>query len=282
MPSAAAKTPPFLSSFEAWVAADTRGLPMVQFRTAFAAVWLVYDFLDLTLHATERLRNWASLEPTLGLAGLQAGLVVCELVMLLGAPLGAVRPAMALAAALRGAEWFFYFRLNDFAYYAVTALLLAHTRATGSVFGAARPASDRPSLPSMIPRWPVDVLLFETAWIYFATGLMKLNDTWLSGRHLWVRLQYLGMAHDWPFPTLFHRCADSLPCDSVMAYMGVGGELTLALLLAARARRLFVVLLALGIHGFGAIGTNVWFFGPSLIAQVFFLSAPSRHKALPP
>ena len=55
---------------------------------------------------------------------------------------------------------------------------------------------------------------------------------------------------------------------------GAMAELSLGALLLVRPRRRIVLPLALGIHIFGALMTNVWFFGPSLIAQIAFLTAP--------
>jgi uncharacterized membrane protein YphA (DoxX/SURF4 family) len=95
---------------------------------------------------------------------------------------------------------------------------------------------------------------------------------WLSGGHLFVRLRYLIVAYDWPYPHALARCAESLPCDAVLAWCGAGAELLLGILLAAGVARRYVVPLAVGIHLFGALALNVFFFGASMVAQVALLS----------
>jgi hypothetical protein len=256
MPSAAA------DRFKAWVAADAPAAPVARFRVAFAAIWLVYDLLDLWTCGTARIDDWLGTGSPPGLVALQAALIACELAVVVGAPARLVPGAMLVAAVLRAIEWNTYLRLNDFAYFAVTALILAHARAP----------SREPSRDAVGPRWPRDVLVWQAAWIYFATGLMKLNPTWLSGRHLYVRLEYLRTAFGWHYPEMAIRCADSLPCDAALAWCGVGAELLLAALLVLRPGRRLVAPLVVGIHTFGALATNVWFFGPSLIAQVTLLA----------
>jgi hypothetical protein len=231
MPSTAAER------FRSWVAAESSAAPLVRFRVAFGAIWLAYDLTDVLGSGTARIHNW------LGTT----------------AP-----PVLLLAALLRAAEWQTYLHLNDFAYYAVTALILAHARAPGGLLGM-------PLADMRAPRWPRDVLVLEAAWIYFATALMKTNPTWLSGKHLFVRLEYM-RALGWPYPDVVERCADSLRCDGALAAMGVLAELTLAGLLVLHPRRRLVTPIALGIHVVGALATNVWFFGPSLVAQVALLT----------
>jgi hypothetical protein len=262
MPSAA------LERFTAWVQREEPGDALARFRVAFAGIWLVYDVLDLSLGGTAHCLNWAASEAPSGLVGLQVGLILFEASLLLGWPGGVARPVTFMAAWARGLEWWLYFRLNDFAYYAVTAVILAHAQPEYRFLRAKGP------LPAVAPRWPRDLLLLQAGWIYFATALMKANPTWLSGRHLYVRLEYLRYAFGWPFPGLVNRCADSLGCDAVLALFGIMGELTLAVLLVLRPRRWLTTPLVVGIHFFGAMATNVWFFGPSLIAQVGLLSRP--------
>ncbi len=258
---------PATERFVAWAHAEGDAAPLVRFRRAFAAIWLVYDLLDLTTCGTARIHDWLGTGSPARLVALQAGLVACEMVMLVGRPANLVATFTIAAAVLRGLEWREFLRLNDFAYFAVIALILAHAE-TGGVRRA------------RTPRWPRDVLVWQAAWIYAATGLMKLNPTWLSGRHLFVRLEYL-RALGWPYPAVVARCADALPCDATLAWLGVGAELALAILLVVRPRRWLVTPLAVGIHAFGALATNVWFFGPSLVAQVALLtSAQGRQDAL--
>jgi hypothetical protein len=251
--------------FRAWVAADTRAAPLVRFRVAFGVIWGVYDVLDLAGSGTARIHDWIGTTAPAGLVSLQLGLIACELVMVLGGPVGWAPVAALVAVVLRAVEWHTYLELNDFLYYAVTALILAQARGPGGLLRM--PAKD-----ALVPRWPRDVLVLQAAWIYFATALLKMNHTWLSGRHLFVRLEYMRAAFGWPYPDVVNRCADSLSCDAALATMGVLAELTLACLLIVRPRRWLVTPLAIGIHLFGALATNVWFFGPSLVAQVAFLT----------
>jgi hypothetical protein len=260
------------SRLRVWAQRETAAAPLVRFRVAFASIWLLYDVLDVTLSGTARLHNWAAPSAPLGLVAIQLGLIVGEALMVLGAPGAFVAPATLMAAALRGVEWYAYFPLNDFAYCALTALILAHVSAPG---GALR----MPASAAQTPRWPRDVLVLQAAWIYFATGALKLNPEWLSGRHLFVRLQYLHEALGWHYPVTVLRCADSLPCDATLAILGVVAELTLAALLVLRPRRRIVAPLAVAIHAFGALATNVWFFGPSLVAQVAFLTGDGKPGA---
>ena len=251
--------------FRAWASRLEPASTLVRFRMAFGAIWLVYDVIDLLGSGTARITDWLGTTAPSGLVFLQLGLIACELLMVLGEPVAFAAPATLVAALLRGLEWRTYLRLNDFAYYAVTALILGHSGARGGLF---RP----PAEGSTARRWPRDVLVLQAAWIYFATGLLKLNPSWLSGRHLFVRLEYLHSVLAWPYPGLMNRCAEALPCDAVLAWTGVMGELSLACLLAFHRRRRFALPLAIMIHGFGGLGTNVWFFGPSLVAQIACLT----------
>jgi len=253
--------------FSRWVAAETSPRAIARFRIAFAAIWLVYDAIDLFTGATAHQLDPVDPFPAAwALRGLQLVLVFGECALLLG-----VRPrtaALVCAGARAVVAWRF-FPLNDFLYFSVTALLLALARSGGAMALGAR-AEER------VPRWPRDLLVLQAAWIYFASGLLKLNPVWLSGGHLFVRLQYLGAARNWPYPHLFGRCAASLACESVLAWCGAGAEVLLAVLLAAGVRRRFVVPLAIGIHGFAAAALNVFFFGASMVAQVALLAPWGR------
>ena len=251
--------------FGRWLARDVPASPLVWFRVAFGAIWLVYDVLDLIGSGTAHISDWLSSTPPPGLLVLQLGLIACELSLVTGKPRRGVPAAALFAALLRGIEWRTYLELNDFAYYVVTALILGHVRAEGGLL-------ELPTKASQTPRWPRDVLVFAAAWIYFATALLKANATWLSGRHLFVRLEYLRAALGWPYPDVVNRCAESLGCDGALALAAVVSELTLACLLVLRPRRRLVAPIAIVIHGVGALLTNVWFFGPSLVAQVVLLT----------
>ena len=161
------------------------------------------------------------------------------------------------------------FPFNDFYYYIVVCLLLA--------------------IPGN-PRWRHDVLLLQTAWIYAATALLKVNADWLSGGHLFVRAGYLWNAGGWPHIGAFRACSESLACTAVLARGAVAGELLLAALLFARRGRPLAIALAVGIHLFAALMLNVWFFGASMVAQVALLfptrpdgsGAPVELRISPP
>jgi len=238
--------------------------PLRSFRLAFAAIWLVYDVSDLATSATGNLGNWLETAAPRELQWLQAGLIATEVGLLL---LGGrwVLPLGAAAALLRVLEYRGYLRLNDFAYYVATVAILANTRGPGLL--------SRGTDKELVPRWPRDVLVWQAAWMYLATGTLKLSPAWLSGGHLWVRFEYLA-ALGWHYPAVVRQCVDSLACDRVLAVMGVVGEIGLGVLLFVRPRRRLVLPIAIAIHGFGALMTNVWFFGPSLVAQVGLLLTP--------
>jgi hypothetical protein len=249
--------------------------PLRSFRLAFAGIWLVYDVFDLTGSGTAQINDWSSAAAPAGLVELQTGLIACELALLL---LGGrwILPVGALAAVLRALEWDTYLRLNDFAYFIVTMAIVANTRGEGLL----PRRSSSPNAP-LVPAWPRDVLLWQAGWMYLATGVLKLNPSWLSGGHLWVRFQYLA-ALGWPYPGLVRRCTESLGCDRVLSLFGVLGELTLAGLLLFRPQRRLALPVAIAVHGFAMVMTNVWFFGPSLIAEVGFLTNGPRARATVP
>jgi Vitamin K-dependent gamma-carboxylase len=258
----------------ACVARETAGWSTRAFRIAFAAIWLLYDTLDLAGSATARLADWTAIRAPVGLASTQAGLIVCEMALVF---LGDrwVLPIGGLAVVLRVVEWS-SFHLNDFAYYAVTMAVLAHTRGPGLLARRGRTAE---ADEGRATRWPRDVLLWQAGWMYVATGLLKLNPSWLSGRHLLVRFRYLA-ALGWPYPTFIRHCTDSLRCDHVLAVAGAAAELCLGALLLLRPSRRIALPLVIAIHGFGALMTNVWFLGASLVAQVGLL-AESRSDVRP-
>jgi hypothetical protein len=255
----------------AWVARETAGWNLRAFRIAFAAIWLLYDSLDLAGSSTARLVDWSAIKAPARLASTQAGLIVCELCLVL---VGGrwVLPVGACAVILRAVELSHY-HLNDFAYYIVTMAVLAHTRGPGLLAWRDRAGE---AGEERAARWPRDVLVWQVGWMYLATGLLKLNPSWLSGGHLLVRFRYLA-ALDWPYPTFIRHCTDSLGCDHALAIAGATAELGLGVLLLLRPERRIVLPLAIAIHGFGALMTNVWFFGASLVAQVGLL-AESRPR----
>ena len=262
MPSSAAER------FSRWVGAETPPRALARFRIAFASIWLVYDAIDVCTGATAHQLNPVEPFPaTWALRSLQIVLVLAEGALLLG-----VRPrtaALVCAGARVAVAWRF-FPLNDFIYFSVTAFILSFAR-SGAAIALGGRAEGR------IPRWPQDLLVLQAAWIYFASGLLKLNPVWLSGGHLFVRLQYAIAAYHWPYPRAFERCAASLACDAVLAWCGAGAELLLAVLLAAGVRRRFVVPLAVAIHAFAALALNVFFFGASMLAHVALLRRGDRR-----
>lgn len=236
--------------FERWTRAETPADPIRRFRIAFASIWLVYDVLDIAFHGTA-VTQWIGGRPTGLLTALQALLVVSELGLLLG-----LRPrACALAAFfLRAVVAWKFFALNDFFYFCVTALVLAQFRLEG----------DREQ------GWPRDVLIWQTAWIYFATALLKTSRVWLSGGHLFVRQEYLA-ATGWPYPAFYRSFISALAGNAILAWMGIAMEFLLAGMLLFRAPRRWALALAVAVHGFAALTVNVWFFGASMIAKVAFL-----------
>lgn len=227
----------------------------LRFVRFFGALWLAYDLLDVVVHGTESITG-AYAWPVLAhaLLGVQLALVAAELAVVL-----LPRPwlALGLLAVVRGIEVLVFFRLNDFVYCGVTAVVLTQLR-----------PRDR---GGDSPAWPRQVLRGQTAWIYFATAVLKLNQGFLSGGNLWVRHQYLATAQHWPYPGFYRRWVDTLSGNAALAWAGVAAELTLALLLAVGAPRRLTLPLAVGIHAFGALAMNVWFFGASMVAQVAFV-----------
>jgi hypothetical protein len=241
----------------AWVEADAPHARVARFRRAFALIWLGYDALDLILGGTA-----GNLDLPLGhrpalLTACQLGLIGVQAGMALNRP---TAPLFALLAAiLRGFE-LTVFGVNDFYYYTVICLWLA--------------------VPGN-PRWRYDLLLIQTAWLYAATGLLKVNADWLSGGHLFVRAGYLWEAVGWPHPRPLEACSQTLACTAALAKGAVAAELALAGLLIARRGRPLAIALALGIHLFAALALDVWFFGASMVAQVWLLFPAATRPAGP-
>jgi hypothetical protein len=244
-----------LDRFASWARAPDAAGGVGAFRSAFAAIWLAYDAFDLAAGATERSSLWLPHPRSGELVALQFVLVVAGLALTLG--LG-VWTAGVVAAVARAAEAFAFFPLNDFYFGSIVYLLLAHSR--GGPFAGGAP-----------PRWVRDALLAELAWVYAATGSLKLSPDWLDGGHLFVRTQYLIRAFGWPYPAPLAHALASLAVDASLARLGAAGELTLAVVVALRRPYWLAVALALAIHGFGALVTNVWFFSATMIAAVALL-----------
>jgi hypothetical protein len=114
-------------------------------------------------------------------------------------------------------------------------------------------------------------LLAQLGWVYFATGVLKLNTDWLGGGQLLARTEYLRLAFDWPYPPFVRRALQSIGFCAVLSYMAVGAELLLAFVLSVRRPYWLGVLLVASIHGFAMVMTNVWFFSLSNIVTVTLL-----------
>jgi hypothetical protein len=228
----------------------------------FAAIWVVYDTVDLAAGTTERAALWLPHPRNTDLMALQLLLVVSGTALALGAW---VWIAGMTAAAARAYEALAYFPLNDFYFVSVVALLLAHSE--GGPFGPRRP-----------PRWVRDALLVELAWVYAWTAILKLSPDWLDGGHLFVRTQYLASGAAWPYPAAVLLAFAQLRVDAAMACLGVAAELTLAFVVLRRAPYWLAVGLALAIHGFGTLVTNVWFFSATMIAAIA-LAVPRSEGA---
>jgi hypothetical protein len=257
--------------FSAWLQREVDARPLELFRRVFAAIWLVYDACDLALNGTALCASWlltALNGAPLGLQLNQVALIVCQLGLIVGWRVS----ELALAAcALRMFEWWQYFRVNDFLYYAVTAAWLVFAVPVRDHEGRAR-----------MPAWVQRGLLVQTGWIYLASALLKLNPAFVSGEHFFVRHGYQLTVMQWPYPALLKPWLLSLRVNAGLAWLTVCSEATLGLLLVLRRGRYVALALAIGVHGFAALDMNVFFFGASLLAQVallFPMSAPAAREA---
>jgi hypothetical protein len=238
------------------------------FRSAFGAVWLVYDLCDLLCAGTATVSWWAAgvLGAPPALQILEIGLIACEAAMVRGA---SALVAPLLAAALRGVEAYYFLRLNDFYYFIVVALLLSQVPP-----GA--PWQRRSA--GKVPGWTRDAMRWQTAWIYLATGTLKLNTAWLSGGHLEVRHEYLIHVVGWPYPRALVPFLSNRSVNAGLAWMAAIAEITLGALVLRGRPRAAILALAAGIHGFAALAMNVWFFGASMILQVVSI-VPRRPRS---
>jgi hypothetical protein len=223
-------------------------------RRWFAGIWLVYDVLDVIASGTERSTHWLPEPRDMGLLATQLVLIVCG-VELVRNRMPYAFGMLAVAARLLETR---HLLLNDFYFYAVVMLLLAH--GDGGPFERGKR-----------PLWVRHALLVELGWIYFATGVLKLNDAWLGGGHLFVRTEYLSRGFHWPYPAPLHTAFQSLHFDAALARMAAAAELALALVLWLRRPYWLGVALVIGIHTFATLVTNVWFFSASIIALVMIL-----------
>jgi hypothetical protein len=244
-----------LARFSAWIDRADEGRDVARFRVAFALVWVVYDALDLALRGTDLGNDPFSTTRTPGLTAIQIGLVVTGVAVALGGRL--VYPAGMLYAALRAEELFHYYDLNDYAFGAVTMLLLAH--AEGGPLSRGRPS------------WVRDALRVELAWVYFATAALKMSSAWLGGGEIFVRSMHLSRAHAWPYPGFVLTVLRSRGADGALAWVGLAAELTVAVAYLRPGLRKLGVPLAIALHVFGALAMNVWFFSATMIAAAVTL-----------
>jgi hypothetical protein len=259
-------------AWSAWLQREIDAAPLIGFQRAFAAVWLAYDVFDLSLSGTSLCAQWPSTlieGAPLGLQLMQVGLIVCELSLLAGRWV----PVAALASCgLRAAEQWQYFVLNDFLYYCVTVAWLAFSSARLAAHESEHGLVEQ----RYVPQWVRDGLLLQTGWIYLASATLKLNPAFISGEHFWVRHAYqLHVAH-WPYPAFLRPWLLSMPVNAGLAWLTVISEASLGVLLWLRRGRPVALALALGIHVFAGLAMNVFFFGASLIAQVWLLFPRER------
>jgi hypothetical protein len=256
------------AGWSAWLRRDSDALALTRFRRVFASIWLVYDACDLALNGTATCASWlltALNGAPLGLQCNQLALIACQLCLIAGFR---VSTLAFLACGLRLFEYWQFFRVNDFLYYAVTVAWL----------GFAEPVVDRDGR-LRVPAWVQRGLLVQTGWIYLASSLLKLNPAFLSGEHFFVRHAYLSTVLHWPYPAFLRPWLLSLRMNAALAWLTVCSEAALGTLLVLRRGRFVALALALGIHGFAAIGMNVFFFGASLLAQVALLFPSARDDA---
>jgi hypothetical protein len=255
-----------LDRFERWLDARDDSDAVATFRRVFAAIWVLYDVIDLGWGMTERSRMWFPHDRDPTLAALQAVLVASGVVLALGRY---VWVSGMTAAVARTTEAFVYFPLNDFFFASVVYLLLAHSE------GGPFRALEEPARP----RWVRDVLIFQLGWIYVATGVLKLNPDWLDGGQLFVRTQYLATSHGWPYPQALSHAFASVAFDAKVSKVGAAGEILLGVTMLVRGPYWLAAALALAIHGFGALITNVWFFPASMAAGVLLLMPRASQRA---
>ncbi len=206
-------------------------------------------------------------------SGLQIILILCEIGLLLG-----WRPRMMAFVAFLARGYFSYlFPFNDYLYFTVVALLLSVSECEEARKGE--------SLPNQVLAWPRDVLVLQTAWIYFAAALFKLGPNFISGGDLYVRQNYAAEVLPLPFPEFYRSFISTLSGNAILAWSGIFVEASIAMVLVAwwwfpeyrRKLRFAAIAIAIGIHGYAALFLNVFFFGASMLAQVVLLTyEPTR------
>jgi hypothetical protein len=242
------------AALEAYLARQDEDGAVRRTRRWFAGVWLVYDVVDTLAGGVEHAREWVPHPPSVTLAAAHVVLIACG-VQLVRDKRPFFHGLAAVGARLVETS---QYGLNDFFYYATMMLLLAH-------------GDGGPFENGKRPLWVRHVLLAELAWIYFATGVLKLNADWLGGGQLLARTEYLVVGFDWPYPSSVRHAFQSMSFCAVLSRVAVTAELSLALVLAARRPYWLGVLLVAGIHVFAMLVTNVWFFSVSNIVAVSLL-----------
>jgi hypothetical protein len=256
-----------------WLSATCPREGFIYFRVAFATIWLIYDLLDVSVGGARGF-FWSVLDPGVfdRLLACQVFLIICEV----GLITGRKTREFAFAAFLARSYQSYMFPLNDFLYYSVAALILSQCDCEGPKSEPAR-------------AWPRDVFILQMAWMYFATALLKLSPTFLSGGDLYVRQNYMG-ANGWPYPQFYRNWVSFLPHDAELAWLGIAGEFTLAILLFSwwyfpkyrtRLKQASTVM-ALAIHAFGIVFLNVFFFSLSMVVSVVLLLQKGDEKDSPP
>ena len=198
-----------LDRFERWLDAEDDGEAVATFRRVFAAIWVVYDVIDLALGDDRALARLVPARPR-SQARRPPGGARCERRRPRARPVrlglghdrrrGARRPRPSsssrstTSSSRRSCTCSWRTRRG--------------VRLPGDV---ARRASGRR------PRWVRDALIVQFGWIYVATGVLKLNPDWLDGGQLFVRTQYLAISHGWPYPEALSRAFTSLAFDAKLS-----------------------------------------------------------------
>jgi hypothetical protein len=255
---------PAFAALDSYLARQDEDGAVRRARRCFAGVWLVYDVIDTLAGAVEHSRDWMPHPTNLALAVTHTVLIAC------GAQLVRDhRPFVfgLIATGARLVETHFY-GLNDFFYYAILMLLMAHGE--GGPFDRGKK-----------PLWVRHALLAQLAWVYFATAALKLSADWLSGGQLFARTGYLVRGFDWPYPSRLYQAFQSMHFCAILACLAVGSEFLLAFVLATRRPYWLGVVLVVGIHTFAMVVTNVWFFSVSnIVIVILLLPRRPRHVAV--
>jgi hypothetical protein len=255
---------PAFAALDSYLARQDEDGAVRRARRCFAGVWLVYDIIDTLAGAVEHSRDWMPHPTNLALAATHTVLIACGVQLVLDH-----RPFVfgAIATGARLVETHFY-GLNDFFYYAILMLLMAHGE--GGPFERGKK-----------PLWVRHALLAQLAWVYFATAALKLSADWLSGGQLFARTGYLVRGFDWPYPSRLYQAFQSMHFCAILACLAVGSEFLLAFVLATRRPYWLGVVLVVGIHTFAMVVTNVWFFSVSnIVIVVLLLPRRPRHVAV--